>query len=359
MHRRIRLAALLATLLLVTCATASAQAATVTIFLLQGEQLQPVERTVPAGVSTPLAAISELLAGPTTAERAAGYRTEIPRATQLLGYLRNRNGTTVVDLSRPFARSGTAASKSARLAQLVYTATELRGTDRVRLWLAHAPAKALGKDRRVAAAIGRSALQPTGGFPIPPVGIPGPSSKAVRAIQARLVELGYLASAPAPDGRLDTRTRNAVIAFQKWEGLAVDGIIGPQTTARIASATRPVPIEPAPVAGRRIEISLSHQVALLVAADGVVQRTISISTGRAKTPTPTGVFSVFRREERSWSVPFQRWLPYAAYFAGGNPIHAATVVPLTPITRGAVRVPWETGPEVYAFALLGTSVVVR
>ena len=109
MHRRIRLAALLATLLLVTCATASAQAATVTIFLLQGEQLQPVERTVPAGVSTPLAAISELLAGPTTAERAAGYRTEIPRAPQLLGYLRNRNGTTVVDLSRPFARSGTAA----------------------------------------------------------------------------------------------------------------------------------------------------------------------------------------------------------------------------------------------------------
>lgn len=360
MLRRIHVAALSAALILLAgLGGASAQAATVTVYLLQGEQLQAVQREVPAGVSTPLAAVSALLAGPTQAERAAGYRTEIPRSTQLLGYLRSRNGTTIVDLSRPFARGGTAASKSARLAQLVYTATELRGTERVRLWLANAPAKALGKDTRVAKAIGRSALQPSGGFPVPPIGTPGAVNEGVRAIQARLTELGYLASAPAPDGRLDARTRNAIIAFQKWEGLTPDGIVGPRTAARLAAASRPVPVEPVPVTGRRIEIDTSHQVALLVGADGVVERALNVSTGRAKTPTPIGVFTVFQREERSWSVPFQRWLPYAAYFTGGIPIHAASVVPATPFTRGAVRVPWDAGADVYAFALLGTTVVVR
>jgi peptidoglycan hydrolase-like protein with peptidoglycan-binding domain/DNA-binding CsgD family transcriptional regulator len=52
-------------------------------------------------------------------------------------------------------------------------------------------------------------------------------SDGVRAIQRRLGELGFR---PGPvDGLFGPRTEHAVLAFQRRHGLAVDGIVGPQT----------------------------------------------------------------------------------------------------------------------------------
>jgi peptidoglycan hydrolase-like protein with peptidoglycan-binding domain len=57
-------------------------------------------------------------------------------------------------------------------------------------------------------------------------------------VQERLAALGYL-----PPGAVtsvwDARTTHAVHAFQAWEGLARDGIVGPQTLAALEKATRP------------------------------------------------------------------------------------------------------------------------
>lgn len=230
---------------------------------------------------------------------------------------------------------------------------------RVRLWVDDGAVASLGADTRVARPISRRTLRVGGTMPVPPSGVPGTPTAETLAIQQRLVELGYLPSGIVPDGRLDARTRDAVIAFQKWERLLVDGIPGAQTLARLAIATRPLAPSPAILPGRRIEVDLSRQVLLLIGDDGVVLRAIHVSTGRARTPTPPGVFTVFRRVVRSWSVPYQEWLPWALYFAPGLPIRAATTVALTPTSRGSVRVPWDVAAEVHAFGTLGTPVVIR
>lgn len=62
----------------------------------------------------------------------------------------------------------------------------------------------------------------------------GDEGAAVRALQRALVQLGFLSD--EPDGVFGERTRAAVEAFQESEGLAVDGIAGPQTARAINRA---------------------------------------------------------------------------------------------------------------------------
>ncbi|MBR1584480.1 MAG: peptidoglycan-binding protein, partial [Clostridia bacterium] len=61
----------------------------------------------------------------------------------------------------------------------------------------------------------------------------GDSGAAVKAMQQRLVALGYLNAA---DGVYGIRTYNAVTAFQKRNGLAADGVAGKMTLNRLNSA---------------------------------------------------------------------------------------------------------------------------
>jgi lipoprotein-anchoring transpeptidase ErfK/SrfK len=192
------------------------------------------------------------------------------------------------------------------------------------------------------------------GPPEPAAAAPRPRAvSSVTALQARLAELGYLAPA-AVSGKMGEPTRQAVRAFQSWEGLSRDGVAGPATRARLASARRP---EPGPGRGLRIEIDLSRQAALLVRGAWVV-RAIHVSTGGSGTPTPTGRFRVYRKERQSWSSPFRTWLPWASYFSGGVAMHGYPDVPAYPASHGCVRIPLFEARTVYAFARLGISVDV-
>lgn len=183
------------------------------------------------------------------------------------------------------------------------------------------------------------------------VGSTGPK---VVALHERLGALGYLRrGSDAP--RFTARTHHAVLAFQMHEGLAADGIVGPQTRTALRSAARPRPLLSAP--GRRIEVWRGRQLAFLV-RDGRVARTFHVSTGTAGYTTPTGTFSVYRKEQRSWSVPYQVWLPWAAYFNGGIALHGHASVPTYPASHGCVRVPMPFARAVYRFAALGTRVDV-
>lgn len=60
----------------------------------------------------------------------------------------------------------------------------------------------------------------------------GDKGTAVKAMQQRLVDLGYLAVA---DGIYGVRTYNAVVAFQQRNGLTKDGIAGKMTLTRLNS----------------------------------------------------------------------------------------------------------------------------
>ena len=72
----------------------------------------------------------------------------------------------------------------------------------------------------------------------------GSTGEQVKILQNRLNELGY--SVGTADGIFGAKTRNAVIAFQKDNGLAADGIVGQKTIEKLFanSSTKPKPSEP-------------------------------------------------------------------------------------------------------------------
>jgi hypothetical protein len=192
-------------------------------------------------------------------------------------------------------------------------------------------------------------------LPAQPRQVPkGHAPADARGVQTRLASLGYLPS-EAATGRWDARTSQAVLAFQAWEGLARDAIIGAQTLAALENATRPQPARTA--GGRHVEVYRQKGVTLLVER-GKLVRALHSSSGTGAYTTPAGSFAVFRKERNSWSVPYQVWLPYASYFNGGIAFHAYPEVPAYPASHGCVRLPVAEASFAYAFMALGTRVIV-
>jgi hypothetical protein len=187
--------------------------------------------------------------------------------------------------------------------------------------------------------------------PAPPESDP---TAGVRRLQRALAALGYLPRSGV-DGRMGDQTRFAVVAFQKWERLHADGIVGPRTKAALETAVRPVPRTRG--AGRRVEVLLDRQLALYV-VDGRVERTLTVSTGAAGDATPAGRFSVLRKERESWSIPYQVWLPWASYFVGGVAFHESDDVPARRASHGCVRVPRYDAKWLYRHLPVGTRVTV-
>ncbi len=70
----------------------------------------------------------------------------------------------------------------------------------------------------------------------------GSEGEDVRALQLRLLELGY--EPGDADGKFGSGTREAVKAFQKRNGLSVDGIAGKQTQTLLYSADALPPLPP-------------------------------------------------------------------------------------------------------------------
>jgi lipoprotein-anchoring transpeptidase ErfK/SrfK len=133
-------------------------------------------------------------------------------------------------------------------------------------------------------------------------------------------------------------------------------VAGPATQAALAAAAHPAPVTSGGP-GRRVEMLLDRQVALAI-QDNRVVRVFHVSSGAAGTPTPAGSFAVTRKEQRSWSVPFQVWLPYASYFVGGIAFHEYPEVPVTPASHGCVRMTSWDAPWMFAFLSVGTPVRV-
>jgi hypothetical protein len=248
--------------------------------------------------------------------------------------------------SDPAARTESEESElAARLGQLTYTLTALDGVRSVDV---------VAGGRPVERAIAKRAYAPPAAGPRREHTRRGAKSSGVREVQARLARLRFLPRR-AVDGVTGYRTQQAVMAFQAWNGLARDGVVGPQTSAALAAAHRPRPHAGGPA--RRIEVYRSKGVALVIDG-GSLKRAIHVSSGGPATPTPAGRFEVFRKELRSWSVPFQVWLPYASYFNEGIAFHEYADVPPFPASHGCVRVPAPEAKGVYRFASLGTAVIV-
>jgi spore germination protein GerM len=114
----------------------------VRVYLLRDERLAVVHRQV-AGPAVLRNALAELLEGPTESERAAGLHTEIPDGTALRD-LDLADGLATVDVSGDFEQGGGTLSMTARLAQVIFTATQFDNVDEVLFWLDGAPVEFFG-----------------------------------------------------------------------------------------------------------------------------------------------------------------------------------------------------------------------
>jgi lipoprotein-anchoring transpeptidase ErfK/SrfK len=332
------------------------------LYFTSGEQFRKLTRELPADGSEVEVATEALLAGPTEAERTAEVpaQTAIPEGVELVDSGLD-DGIARVEVSDRFlAGVPTAADRrgreqqatlEARIGQVTYTLNQFEGVRSVEI---RADGETVASGERPA-----DYAKPSQGPPL----FRGQQRKqpkhaaktpGTREIQERLAELRFLPRS-AVDGVNGYRTQQAVIAFQAWNGLGRDGVVGPQTTAALTSAHRPRPRGSGPA--HRVEVYRDKGVALLI-ENGKTKRAIHVSGGASGTPTPAGTFKVFRKERRSWSIPFQVWLPWASYFHEGIAFHEYPDVPSYPASHGCVRVPAPEARGVYKFASLGTTVIV-
>jgi L,D-transpeptidase catalytic domain/Sporulation and spore germination/Putative peptidoglycan binding domain len=330
---------------------ASTTTSTVKVWFLQGEQLVSVTRPG----SSPQGAIQALLKGPTPAEYALGFRTYIPAATTLRA-VTIANGLVTVDLSLPFALGNDAQSLDARLSQLVHTATGFDGVSKIQLLVNGGIVYGMFPGIVTALPITLQHLE----TPTVPAwravsAAPGPAVTGLLAAQQRLVSLGFLLPGDA-NGQDGPQTQTAVLAFQKWEGLTRDGVLGPQTMGGLRTATRPQPITRGGP-GKRAEVLLDRQVVLAINNNQVV-RVIPVSTGKPSTPTPTGNFKVYAKFAKWWSTPFQEWLLWAVPFNGGVAFHYFPEVPPYAASHGCVRQMATTAKWLYDFSYIGMPVKV-
>lgn len=266
------------------------------------------------------------------------------------------NGTATVALAQPRTKPTPVevSLRPARAAQVVYTLTAFPDIERVLIRIGgreaatFAASKLTIKDAR--GGLTRAIRLPAKATLVPK----GPAPADPRGVQERLVTLRYL-PARAVTGRWDDRTFHAVTAFQAWQRLSRDGIVGAQTLAALETARPP---EPAGTRrGRHVEIYRTRGVTLLL-DHGRVVRALHSSSGAGGYDTPAGSYAIFRKERNSWSVPYKQWLPHASYFHRGIAFHGHSSVPAWPASHGCVRLPAAEAPFAYDFMSIGTGVSV-
>jgi hypothetical protein len=177
----------------------------------------------------------------------------------------------------------------------------------------------------------------------------GSRGSAVRALQRRLVELRYWLG--SVDGIYGYQTEQAVMAFQKVNGLTRDGVAGPQT---MAALNRPVRPKPRSTGARVVEVVKSKQVVLLVRS-GKVAEIFNAATGKAATPTPSGTYTVYR-QINGWRRSPLGLLYRPKYFRGGYALHGSTSVPAYAASHGCVRVNLRAMDHLWSRVPIGTRV---
>ncbi len=191
----------------------------------------------------------------------------------------------------------------------------------------------------------------------------GERGPAVLALQQHLVRLGYwLGSADGTYGQL---TRQAVMAFQKAEGLGRDGVAGPVTQGRLAGAQR----QASRAGGTGLEIDLERQI-LMIVQGGQVRWVLNTSTGNNETytsstggsavaATPPGSFTIGREIDGVREAPLGT-LYRPKYFNGGIAIHGSGSIPARPASHGCARVTNSAMDMLWAsgVAAIGTPVTV-
>jgi len=180
---------------------------------------------------------------------------------------------------------------------------------------------------------------------------PGSPNDQATWVEQRLSDLSYRPG--TIDGVYDSRTRMAVIAFQKWEGMTRDGVVSTAVINRLQTAGRPRPSRSG-ATNPWIEVNKTKQV-LLYCKNGAVVWTLPVSTGSASVGivTPSGTFRVLRKTLET----SPRYRPL--YITTGLlAIHGYPSVPTYPASHGCIRTPTWDQDVLYPLIPVGTYVYI-
>jgi hypothetical protein len=177
----------------------------------------------------------------------------------------------------------------------------------------------------------------------------GSRGTAVRALQSRLRQLGYLVPI---SGRFDSRTGRALLAFRKVNRYA-----------RISSASATVFKKLArggggfrlryPNAGKHVEFDWSRQV-LVLARGAKPVKILHASSGKPSTPTVFGKFHFYSKTPGYNS----HGMYYSNYFIGGYAVHGYDPVPTYAASHGCIRIPIPSAKTVFRWINLGDTIYV-
>ena len=177
----------------------------------------------------------------------------------------------------------------------------------------------------------------------------GSSGRFVRLLEGRLVDLHYRLVG-TKDGRYDSRTADAVVAFHKVQRMERSDAVSEATWRRLADPIRPHARRA--WLGFHFEVDQTRQV-LYTVEDGDITNVLHVSTG-AGGLTHDGAFRV--RAKTAGFSPNR--LYYPSYFDGYRALHGWTEVPTYAASHGCVRIPYWNAHWVYGLADYGTPVVI-
>jgi lipoprotein-anchoring transpeptidase ErfK/SrfK len=188
-------------------------------------------------------------------------------------------------------------------------------------------------------------------------------SGEIKEVEERLQELSYW-TGPI-DGILDETSRSALIAFQKVTGRTRNGKLNRAERSAVMRSERPVALENGPA---HVEVDLQRQVLFMVDEDGVVTRTLPVSTGSGKdfyaegfertAVTPPGRFKV-QGKIAGWKKSALGRLYYPNYIIGGIAIHGYSSIPAKPASHGCIRIPMFAAQTFFKGVPVGTLVLVH
>jgi len=167
---------------------------------------------------------------------------------------------------------------------------------------------------------------------------------AVRALQRRLKDLGYLTPV---SGRFDGTTQRAVLAFRKVNGFARITSAGRSVFRRLARGGGGFKVR-YPSAGKHAEFDWSRQV-LVLARGSRPEIILHTSSGTSATPTVFGKYRFYSKTPGYNS----KGMYYSSYFVGGYAIHGYSPVPTYPASHGCLRIPIASAKRVYGWVSLG------
>jgi L,D-transpeptidase-like protein/putative peptidoglycan binding protein len=177
----------------------------------------------------------------------------------------------------------------------------------------------------------------------------GDRGTAVRALQSRLAELGYLT---AVNGRFNASTARAVLAFRKVNGYPRNTSAGAAVFSKLARGAGGFRVR-FPSAGKHVEFDWSRQVVVL-ARGAKPDKIVHASSGKPSTPTVFGKFHFYSKSP-GYNA---KGMYFSNYFIGGYAIHGYPEVPNFAASHGCIRIPIASAIAVSRWISVGDTIYV-